>query len=173
MLNSRKMRDNLKEHIEKEREEFEVYEFSQEKSWSEISDRLSTDSKPKHVINYWKYAVAACLIVASGWFAYNLGQNEAGVYNELSEVESYYQNEIATKLTLVKTKMDDPLLIADLELMDEAFADLKKDLKDNVDNAEVVEAMMENYRLKLEILEKILEKINKDEKGKDEREIRL
>ncbi|MFY0599205.1 MAG: hypothetical protein JXR03_06005 [Cyclobacteriaceae bacterium] len=169
------MQDNLKKHIESKREEFEIYDFEQGESWLKISDRLNPDSKPKRFINYWKYAVAACLILVTGWSAFYVGQsqNNDDSLSELSEVEYYYQNEIEAKLSLVKTMVDDPLLMADLELMDMAFADLKADLKDDVDNAEVVEAMMENYRLKLKILEKILEEISENEEDRDDSEVRL
>ena len=46
----------------------------------------------------------------------------------------------------------------DMELvdLDRVFLDLKDDLKDNADNEEVIEAMIQNYRLKLEILEEML-----------------
>ena len=46
--------------------------------------------------------------------------------------------------------------------MNAAFSELKADLKDNVDNEEVVTAMMENYRLKLQILEEILKELEKE-----------
>jgi hypothetical protein len=46
----------------------------------------------------------------------------------------------------------------DIELteLDHIYRELKEDLKDNADNEEVVVAMIQNYRLKLEILEEIL-----------------
>lgn len=170
------MQDNLKKHIEERREEFESFDFDQAQSWSKISEKLTQESKPKGLIVYWKYAVAACLVLATGWVAFNFGQNQNNSYqasSEFSEVEVYYTQEIEAKLLLVNNKVNDPLLLADLASMDEAFSALKSDLKDNVDNAEVVAAMMENYRLKLKILERILEKINEDEEDKDESGIRL
>ena len=63
---------------------------------------------------------------------------------------------------LVKSQVKDPRVIEDLEAMDKAFAELKGDLEDNVDNEEVVAAMMENYQLKLRILEEILSELEKE-----------
>lgn len=170
------MRDSLKEHIEAKREEFEIYDFGKEESWEAISTKLNVKSTSGRRLTYWKYAVAASLILVTGWTAFYLGHTNASVNSQTSEwveVENYYRYEINTKLSLVKGKVNDPLLISDLESIDEAFEDLKKDLRDNVDNAEVVEAMMENYRLKLKILEKILKEIDKNEKGKEIPEVRL
>jgi len=41
-------------------------------------------------------------------------------------------------------------------VLDSVYADLRRDLKDNAANEEVIEAMIQNYRLKLEILEDVL-----------------
>ena len=58
-------------------------------------------------------------------------------------------------------------LIEDFTEMDKAFLELKEDLKDDVDNEEVVEAMINNYRLKLKILERIMIEIEeKDNESK-------
>jgi predicted CopG family antitoxin len=63
------------------------------------------------------------------------------------------------------------MLTTDMEELDEVYAELKEDLKDNASNPEVIEAMILNYRVKLEILEDLLnqlkEKENQDGK-KDE-----
>jgi hypothetical protein len=40
--------------------------------------------------------------------------------------------------------------------MDKVFEELKEDLRDNAANEEVIEAMIQNYRLKLDILEEML-----------------
>lgn len=151
------MLDNLKEHIEDKREDFEIYPFDGEASWNEISGKIS----PRKKWATWKVAsVAACLVlVVLGSISQMDVANED---NELSEVELFYQNEINHKITLVKTQLDDPSILADLEAMDKAFSELKADLKDNVDNEEVVSAMMENYQLKLRILEEILGELAKE-----------
>ncbi|MEP0366560.1 MAG: hypothetical protein ABJN36_03950 [Cyclobacteriaceae bacterium] len=169
------MQDKLKEYVDSSREDFDMFDFPQEDSWKAISNHLQEPGEVKMLTRYWKYAVAACLMVVTGFSAYFLGQMQpkSGVLSELQEIENYYQGEIDMKMSLVKQRVNDPVLIADLESMDQAFSELKNDLKDNVDNAEVVEAMMENYQLKLRILEKVLHEINENEKGKDDSAVRL
>ena len=62
----------------------------------------------------------------------------------------------------------------DLVELDEVFEELKNDLKDDSDNEEVIEAMIQNYRLKLQILNEMLEqlnKANKDEENSNEHDV--
>ncbi len=145
------MSDSLKEHIDNTREDFEIYPFESDKSWEQISKKVMPEKKWP----LWKLtSVAACfLLVLSGAIYQLVPQNPQG---ELADLESYYQGEISQKVNLIKSHLKDPSVLEDLDLMDQAFAELKNDLKDDVDNEEVVLAMMENYQLKLKILEEIL-----------------
>ena len=54
-------------------------------------------------------------------------------------------------------------LVADLERMDAVFEELKGDLEDDVHNEAVITAMIDNYRLKLRILEEILEELEEQD----------
>jgi hypothetical protein len=56
----------------------------------------------------------------------------------------------------------------ELAALDSIYSDLKQDLKDNIDNEEVVSAMIENYRLKLDVLEGILNQIQKQHIEEDD-----
>ena len=151
------MLDNLKDHIDNQREDFEIYPFDKEAEWEEIAKQIATPKKWQT----WKIvSAAACIaLVVLGTIAQLPVSNEGG---ELSEVESFYENEINYKISLVKSQLEDPTVLQDLAIMDQAFAELKADLKDNVDNEEVVAAMMENYQLKLRILEEILSELEKE-----------
>ena len=44
----------------------------------------------------------------------------------------------------------------DLSELDSIYSSLKKDLRENIDNEQVLEAMIQNYRMKLKILEDLL-----------------
>ena len=82
------------------------------------------------------------------------------MYQDLREAEFYYASQIEArkKEVFCLAENDTPLLDEiNIELveLDKVFQELKNDLKDNADNEEVVVAMIQNYRLKLEILEEI------------------
>jgi hypothetical protein len=82
-------------------------------------------------------------------------------YQELMEAEYYYTSMIEQrKEEFIQLSANNaPLrkeITVELKELDKIFRELKEDLKDNADNEEVVVAMIQNYRLKLEILEEIL-----------------
>ena len=152
------MLDNLKDHVENSREDFEIYPFDDEKSWQEIAQKVAPQTKR----DPWKFVgIAACfaLVISGAIFFYN-PSNQPN--DELAELEMYYNGQINQKITLVKGQLDDDRILQDLTAMDQAFAELKSDLQDNVDNQEVIAAMMENYQLKLQILEEILKELEKE-----------
>jgi hypothetical protein len=86
-------------------------------------------------------------------------------FQQLLEADEYYTAEINYKKEeLFRLASNVPGLESeintDLADLDAVLTELKEDLGDNADNEEVIEAMMQNYRLKLEILEDMLEQFN-------------
>ncbi|MFK7952590.1 MAG: hypothetical protein AB8B73_07060 [Ekhidna sp.] len=155
------MQDNLKDHIKSSQEDFELYPFDVDKAWEEISDKIIPEKKRNFG---WTIGVAASLLLVMG-FVFSSYQNQSdSISGEVAEIENFYGNAIDQKIALVRNEISDDRILKDLDAMDEAFAELKNDLKDNVDNQEVIEAMMDNYRMKLQILEEILKELDK-EKG--------
>jgi hypothetical protein len=78
----------------------------------------------------------------------------------LSEAEAYYTSIVNQKLDELKPiiancpSLEEEMQF-DLSKLDSVYLDLKSDLKDNMANQEVIEAIIENYRLKISILEDI------------------
>ena len=92
---------------------------------------------------------------------------------EIQETEQYYSQMVAQRYSelrpyLASDPVVDEMLTADMEELDEVYDDLKEDLKDNVSNPEVIEAMILNYRVKLEILEDLLNQLKEKENQNDE-----
>ena len=97
------------------------------------------------------------------------------IFKELLEADLYYTAQVKyKKQELFSLASDSPGLQMDVnnELadLDDVLLELKEDLSDDADNQEVIEAMMQNYMLKLEILEDMLEQIQakKDKNKEDE-----
>lgn len=156
------MSDSLKKYIELNRKEMEVYPFDIEQGWKEISGKIS----PGKSGSVWMKVAAAVTLLLSVSIAYMIyqgnGFSQRQGPSELTEVQMYYKDMIDERMILVQDKIDNEQIIADLEEMDEIFQELSNDLKDNVDNEEVLEAMITSYRLKLEILERILNEIEEE-----------
>jgi len=148
-----------------------------------VWDRIQKRKTPVVSINWktvaWR-AAAVVIIFASSWYIHDLAdknndsQNiaktnemmaeDSPLYRALAEAEVYYTSQIDfTKEELFRVADNDPGLREEVNTelleLDQVYQDLKDDLKDNADNEEVVEAMIQNYRLKLQILEEILYQI--------------
>lgn len=173
------MKDKLEKFIQENREAFDIHEPR-----PEIWDKIEKNIRPKKSIN-WRLvigrAAAVILIFAASYMVHNIIDNRKGeiahsrtrkekelVIPELREAEVYYSNLIDEKLQEIKPMFsEDPMLEKeisyDLNQLDSIYEDLKKDLSDNIANQEVIEAMIQNYRLRLSILEDVLSQLKPEE----------
>jgi hypothetical protein len=82
----------------------------------------------------------------------------------LRETEAYYSKVVDQKMKELKPVMANCPALAeelqyDMSSLDSVYTDLKKDLRENMANQEVIEAIIENYRLKISILEDLLKEV--------------
>jgi hypothetical protein len=141
--------------------------------WDRIASEVNVSHSGKRRLwfNHAKrYAAAAVIFlsVAAGlhivFFSSVEGEDlQTSLANkEINDVTYFYETEIQRKkeqvisLT-VKTPAIEQEIEMDFEALDIALNELKADLDDDVANSEVLSAMIQNYRLKLQILEQILE----------------
>ena len=178
--------DSFEDFVRENREGFGPGESAPD-VWAKIKKR-EPEAKTMHIS--WRrvmYRAASVVIifVASYYFHdYMSGTNKgfADTYNmsnplfkELMEADVYYSAEInSKKQELFSLTGNEPGLQMDINNdlgdLDAILLELKEDLKDDADNREVVEAMMQNYMLKLEILEDMLEQINRNQEKNDDDE---
>ena len=183
--------DRLEQFIAENRDQFDLYD-PDDKVWKEVSKTIRNKQR---FINWrtvvWRAAAVIVIFAASFmfWEFMNnsdmlIGRQERKVRKmeipELREAEIYYTNMVDNRLEeLTPLIQQDPELQnelnSDLDELDSIYSELQKDLIDNIANDEVVEAMIQNYRLKLEILEDLLEQLQEtsknDENEKNELEI--
>lgn len=163
------MMDKLENFIKEHREEFDVYE-PDGKLWGKL--KAAEKAKVKHFSWVWKVAMVLLVFCASFWAQIHMkNQNHNQVSSELQtnpemaipelmEADKYYSGLIQNKLTEVQAALVSyPEIKRDMkhELteLDSVFHSLRNDLKDNVSNPEIIEAMIQNYRFKLNLLEEI------------------
>ncbi len=170
------MEDKLKHWIETQRDDFDLYEADFEASWKNIADRVSEPKveapKPKRALWISIAASVSVILLTCSVFLYSQYKSSDSLdvifsgNEELAEARDYYTSEINYKLTAAKELVKDQQVFKDIDDLDVAFDDLKKDLKDDVHNEEVIIAMVENYQLKLKILNKILSEFEKERNRK-------
>ncbi|MDZ7607259.1 MAG: hypothetical protein U5K79_17130 [Cyclobacteriaceae bacterium] len=96
------------------------------------------------------------------------------ISRELAETEAFYAGEIQEKIQMLEVAEGsiDPDVRLQLDQMDEDYNELKNDLQDRADSEEVINAMIGYYRLKLDLLEKILDEIQETNEDKTHDEAR-
>ncbi len=108
-------------------------------------------------------SIAAIFIIAliAIKFTDRTSNSNSKLYTEIKETERYYNNILNSKkdevykLTSHKPEIKQGI-DNELALLDSAMLELKNDLKDDISNTEVIEAMIQNYRMKLKILEDMM-----------------
>jgi hypothetical protein len=171
--------DDLEEYIMKHREELDRYKPS-----SGIRKRLVRSLKTGKNSWFRLSAVAAMITVIMGTAVIffkpgfksvrdNNSKMSSQAGFQLKETEIYYNN-LATSLyaeatpMLAKNPEIKKELSMDLSQIDSICGEIKKDLKDNIANRDVVEALIQNYRIKIRILEDML-KLLKESEGNTEK----
>ena len=188
--------DKLEKYILDHREQFDDLEPD-----PAIWERIETRKAPIIRINWkditWKAAAVAVIFTASYFFHdYMASRNEpfqnmtgeniedpSPMVKELIEAEAYYSSLISMKKEEVfRLTASNPDVRREIDMemvdLDRVFSELKEDLKDNADNEEVIEAMIQNYRVKLDILEEMLQMLKQSnesqtEKGDENKAIEL
>ncbi|MGA1978205.1 MAG: hypothetical protein ABSG89_10175 [Bacteroidales bacterium] len=180
---------NLEDHIKKNREDLDRLDPSPE-LWKGIRRSLH-GSKPG-LIKLLSAAAVIIIVLFAAVFRYKgelmrnsasaRGNNYVIIMNgnpQLKESEFYYNslvNDLYHQVSPLLAKYPDAgrELKSDMSQIDSICLDLRKDLKDNVDNREVIEAMINNYRIKIQILEDMLATLKQNEssnKKKDNHEL--
>ncbi len=174
--------NRLEEYISKNREELDKYTPSGE-VWKDI--RKNLHGKRRDLIIWLSAAAMIVVILATAVLFYVGEERENYILNkrdatihlmkanpELIESEIYYNNLVhdlyvqATPLLTDNPDLEKELL-NDLSQLDSICTDIKKDLRDNVANQEVIEALISNYRIKIRILEDMLNTLTQDETSED------
>lgn len=175
------MNDRLEDFVKSNRESFDMFE-PDPSLWLRINPE-KTGYKQRRRITWVRYAAAIAVIfagVSAGTYYLKFGGHQdkylmSSLSEEIKETEAYYSSLVYQKQKeLEKYLADDretmESLDKDMNELDSIYAELKNDLNDDVSNPEVIEAMIQNYRIKLEILEDLLSQLKEMENQDHENE---
>jgi len=170
--------DRLEEQIRRNREDLDRYN-APAGLWKGIRKKL----KRRNSANRQWLSMAAMFVVILGtalllfrpvfrWSDSNRRSKNDNSFMQLNpqlkETEAYYNNLVnslyseATPLLTNNPEIRKELN-TDLAHLDSICVDIKKDLKDNISNQDVVEALIQNYRIKTRILEDMLTVLKENE----------
>jgi hypothetical protein len=177
--------DRLEEFILENRNDFDDMSPSLE-SWDKVKNNIRPVRKINWTTNLVRVAAAIVIFVSSYIFIdYTINKDNESLQAGYPDIEisdripvlvearAYYSSQISTMENEVyRLAGNDSPIKNDIDLefeeLDQVFNELKADLNDDAANEEVVEAMIQNYRIKLQILEEILLQLkNADEQNID------
>jgi hypothetical protein len=163
--------DRLEEFVKTHSDEFDNLEPS-----PNVWKRIQGDSKKRKVVKLRSYLIRVAAVIAIVALStvlivnYNFFKKEGTAkvtdpeLMELLETEQFYAQQVSGKLdeirkcytTFPEIKDD---VEADLNELESMYNTLKDDLKENISNKPVIEAMIENNRFRLKLVDSVLEQI--------------
>ena len=172
------MMDNFEKHIKDNRQAFDVHKVDKDKLWQGITSQLEEGTQTK-VIPLWKSTrlrVAASIVFLMGLsfmalFTFNTQSPSMDAYanEELLEIDMHYQYLVYQQVELVKnhpklSDRDKEEFLSFMDELDEEYKQLKLEMRNNLDNERVLEAIVENYKKRIELIENLLKQINVSKK---------
>lgn len=179
------MMDNFEKYIKENKDEFNKHKADRAKLWANIEFNLDTPAKKTKTIKLWHsnyIKIAAVLVIALGLFSlidfrYSGQDNVQNTVanQELNDIDMHYQGLVAYQVKLVNTS--DQLssdekkeFLSFMDELDIEYKALKIELLKNVDSERVLEAIVLNYKKRIEIIENLLKLINSSKKTNDDHE---
>ena len=167
--------DNFEKYIKENKEAFNVHKVDKDKLWQGIATALEEKEAPK-VIPLWKsgkFRIAASVVFLVGLSLVtflmlgnpNAQEMDGYASEELFEIDLHYKNLVYQQVQLVKnhpklSTADKDEFLSFMDELDEEYDQLKLEMKSNFDNERVLEAIVNNYKKRIELIENLLKQIN-------------
>ncbi|WP_446051260.1 hypothetical protein [Zobellia laminariae] len=173
--------DNFEKHIKKNKEQFDGHKADRAKLWANIEAKL--DPPKQKVIPLWKspmLRIAATVLIVLGIsgllgvsFLSNSDSESSFVSRELQDIDMHYQGLVSYQVQLVQKNesLSDAEKAEFLSFMDELdveYEQLRLEMQNNLDNDLVLEAIVSNYRKRIELIENLLRQLNKSKLKDDD-----
>lgn len=164
---------NLENFVRQNKGQFDIHTPSPQ-VWQSLQQQLDKKKRPEKRLKWLRIAaVFAVFLAGSGTLAHyffgpaneRMARTADPEIQELIEAEAYYAHQVSGKLNEIRKcynlmpelQMD---VENDLNELEGMYNTLKRDLRDNIANKEVIEAMIENNRIRLKIVDDVLNKID-------------
>lgn len=171
-------KDKLKDFIDQNKEDFDLFEPS-DQIWEgvEMDLRKERFTFPSKVI--LRIAASVFFLLGAAWLWMQMNPTAGpeiveksteekveyaftGLSAELEEVEFYYVSEVNFAQEQLNDYEVDEELFGEVEALKLEFELLKEEMGQSADPMMVIEAMIQNYQLRLELLKSILKQVEKE-----------
>ncbi|WP_299251466.1 hypothetical protein [uncultured Aquimarina sp.] len=173
--------DNFEKYIKENKLLFDEHKPDKAKLWQHIDIELNATSKEK-IVPFWRspmIKIAATIIILIGVFSLTTiftASNESSNFanQELSDIDTYYKGLVSFQVELVKNNAklsleDKEEFLSFMKELDKEHLLLKEEMTANLNNEYILEAIVQNYKKRIELIENLLEQI-KDSKKSDDNE---
>ncbi len=168
------MMDELKKYTQQHKDRFDDYDLDEVdklRLWSNIVSGLPEDEAPVKVIPLWRrpaLRVAASIILLIGCLVFFFGGEGVITENEMAntelyEIDNHYKLLVENQIKLIKnnshlSKKDQDDFLQLIDDLDDEYGVLKEELKLGINNEKIIEAIINNYRKKIKLMEDLLER---------------
>ena len=167
--------DNFEKYIRENKASFEEHKADRAKLWANIE--LELDRPKTKTFPFWKstiFRVAASVVILLGIAAFigglALGGNGADkedgfVSQELQDIDMHYGKLVRHHVALVKnhpklSQEDKEQFLSFMDELDQEYETLRLELGKNFGDERVLEAIIGNYKKRIELIENLLQLIN-------------
>lgn len=173
--------NNFEKHIRENASEFDEHKADRAKMWAKISEELQPEQV--QVVPLWKspmlrIAATVLLLLGIGSFVglkvLNSGAATETQYanKELLDIDVHYKSLVSYQVQLVQknkdlSEEDKTEFLSFMDELDAEYEQLRLEMRNNLDNELVLEAIVANYKQRIELIENLLKQI-KDSKITDD-----
>lgn len=163
-----KRKDGLEEFIRDNKSSFDDL-----KAPPGIWGRIEKKDRPVYPLWKWVAVAASALLLISVGYIFGMKTSSASDiagWDEYQETEKYYETRISQKMEKIKILPVGNEVMSDIQLLDEVYAQLRKQLLEDphADTQLLLSAMIKHQQQKLEIIEKILNHVDKYKTNENE-----
>ncbi|MDO5971437.1 hypothetical protein Q4Q35_16645 [Flavivirga aquimarina] len=173
--------DDFQKYIKENKALFDVHKADKSKLWANIEAGLNPQESKTKTIKLWSnpiFKVAATIVIALGVFSLiniiivgGVKQNSQNnlALQELNDINSHYKGLVAYHVKLVNknsqlSSQEKKEFLSFMDELDLEYELLKVELQKNLDSERILEAIVINYKKRIELIENLLSHINNSKK---------
>ncbi|MBW1298176.1 hypothetical protein [Aquimarina litoralis] len=177
--------DDFEKYIKENKLLFDEHEADQDKIWQGIESELeiTKEKKSRGFIQlkspFLKIAAGICILIGSFSILTFFTQSSMGtpeqnsaIHQELKDIDNYYKGLVSFQVALVKkhsklSSRDKEEFLSFMDELDKEYIVLKKEMTANLNNEYILEAIVQNYKKRIELIENLLDQIKDSKKSVD------
>jgi len=164
------MKDELRRYTTKNKRKFDDYDLDEVEKlrlWSDIvSDLPEAPKKTVLLCRKQAFKLAASILLLLGCTLFflmsgNRNTEDQIANEELYEIDNHYKLLVNNQINLIKnnthlSKADQEDFLSIIDDLDNEYKVLKDELKLGINNEKIIEAIINNYRKKIQLMENLL-----------------